>query len=44
MYETSTGKRLPIPEHPGDLPEGTIKAILKQAGLDMSLSEFKRHL
>ena len=23
-----------IPNHPGDLPEGTLRAILKQAGVD----------
>jgi predicted RNA binding protein YcfA (HicA-like mRNA interferase family) len=23
-----------IPNHPGDLPEGTLRAILKQAGID----------
>jgi predicted RNA binding protein YcfA (HicA-like mRNA interferase family) len=23
-----------IPNHPGDLPEGTVRAILKQAGID----------
>lgn len=23
-----------IPNHPGDMPEGTLKAILKQAGID----------
>lgn len=22
-----------IPNHPGDMPEGTLKAILKQAGI-----------
>jgi hypothetical protein len=23
-----------IPNHPGDVPEGTLRAILKQAGID----------
>ncbi|MBK5206800.1 MAG: type II toxin-antitoxin system HicA family toxin [Polaromonas sp.] len=23
-----------IPNHPGDIPEGTLRAILKQAGID----------
>ena len=23
-----------IPNHPGDMPEGTLRAILKQAGID----------
>ena len=24
-----------IPNHPGDMPEGTLRAILKQAGIDV---------
>ena len=28
-----TGRRTTIPRHPGDLPEGTVAAIVKQAGL-----------
>ena len=24
-----------IPNHPGDMPEGTLRAILKQAGIDI---------
>jgi hypothetical protein len=24
-----------IPNHPGDMPEGTLRAILKQAGVDV---------
>ena len=26
-----------IPNHPGDIPEGTLRAILKQAGVDAEL-------
>lgn len=26
-----------IPNHPGDMPEGTLRAILKQAGVDAEL-------
>lgn len=26
-----------IPNHPGDIPEGTLRAILKQAGIDAEL-------
>ena len=26
-----------IPNHPGDMPEGTLRAILKQAGIDAEL-------
>lgn len=28
-----TGRRTTIARHPGDLPEGTVAAIVKQAGL-----------
>jgi predicted RNA binding protein YcfA (HicA-like mRNA interferase family) len=28
-----TGKRTTVPRHPGDLPEGTVGAIVKAAGL-----------
>ena len=27
--------RTTVPHHPGDLPEGTLRAILRQAGLDI---------
>ena len=30
-----TGKRTTIPNHPGDMPVGTLKAILKQAGVSI---------
>jgi predicted RNA binding protein YcfA (HicA-like mRNA interferase family) len=33
-----TRRRVTIPNHPGDMPKGTLKAILEQAGL--SLEEF----
>jgi predicted RNA binding protein YcfA (HicA-like mRNA interferase family) len=29
-----TGRFATIPNHPGDMPEGTLRAILKQAGGD----------
>jgi predicted RNA binding protein YcfA (HicA-like mRNA interferase family) len=29
-----TGKFTTIPNHPGDMPEGTLRAILRQAGID----------
>jgi predicted RNA binding protein YcfA (HicA-like mRNA interferase family) len=29
----TTGARTTVPYHPGDLPEGTVRAIIKQAGL-----------
>jgi predicted RNA binding protein YcfA (HicA-like mRNA interferase family) len=33
-----TGRFTTVPNHPGDIPEGTLRAILKQAGL--SIDEF----
>lgn len=33
-----TRSRTTVPNHPGDLPEGTVRAIVKQAGL--SVDEF----
>ena len=41
MYETDTGKRIPIPEHARDLGDGLIRSIIRQAGLDMGLREFQ---
>lgn len=29
-----TNRYTTIPNHPGDLPEGTLRAILKQAGIE----------
>ena len=29
----TTGARTTVPRHPGDLPEGTVRAIVRQAGL-----------
>lgn len=34
----STRTRTTIPNHPGDLPEGTVRAIIRQAGV--SVDEF----
>ena len=34
----TTRARTTIPHHPGDLPEGTVRAIVRQAGL--SVDEF----
>jgi hypothetical protein len=31
----SPGNLLPFPNHTGDMPEGTVNAILKQAGIDI---------
>lgn len=32
-YNPSTNRYTTIPNHPGDIPEGTLRAILKQAGV-----------
>ena len=32
-YNKSTNRYTTIPNHSGDMPEGTLKAILKQAGI-----------
>jgi predicted RNA binding protein YcfA (HicA-like mRNA interferase family) len=37
-YNAQTDRYTTIPNHPGDMPEGTLRAILKQAGI--SLDEF----
>ena len=33
-YNPDTNRYTTIPNHPGDIPEGTLRAILKQAGVD----------
>ena len=35
-HNTKTGKFTTIPNHTGDMPEGTLQAILKQAGINPS--------
>jgi len=32
-FNLSTRRHTTIPNHPGDMPEGTLRAILKQAGV-----------
>ena len=34
-HNFETDKYTTIPNHPGDLPEGTLRAILKQAKVDL---------
>ncbi len=31
-----TGRRTTIPHHSGDIPEGTVRAIVRQTGLSMA--------
>ena len=40
-HNARTNRYTTIPNHPGDLPEGTLRAILKQAGVspDQFLSQ-----
>jgi predicted RNA binding protein YcfA (HicA-like mRNA interferase family) len=33
-YNPATDRFTTIPNHPGDVPEGTLRAILKQAGIE----------
>ena len=33
MYKSGIRHPISIPQHPGDLPKGTLKAIIRQAGL-----------
>jgi len=37
-YNPKTNRYTTIPNHPGDLPEGTLRAILKQA--EVNVNEF----
>ena len=32
-FNPETGRYTTIPNHPGDMPEGTLRAILRQAGI-----------
>jgi predicted RNA binding protein YcfA (HicA-like mRNA interferase family) len=33
-FSPETNRYTTIPNHPGDMPEGTLRAILKQAGIE----------
>ena len=33
-FNPATGRYTTLPNHPGDMPEGTLRAILKQAAID----------
>jgi predicted RNA binding protein YcfA (HicA-like mRNA interferase family) len=32
-FNPTTGRYTTVPNHPGDMPEGTLRAILRQAGI-----------
>ncbi len=34
-WNPATRARTTIPNHPGNVPEGTVRAIIRQAGLDV---------
>jgi predicted RNA binding protein YcfA (HicA-like mRNA interferase family) len=34
-YNPTTNRYTTIPNHPGDMPEGTLRAIIKQAGIEV---------
>lgn len=36
-FNPSLNRYTTIPNHPGDMPEGTLRAILKQAGIDSDI-------
>jgi predicted RNA binding protein YcfA (HicA-like mRNA interferase family) len=33
-FNATTGRYTTVPNHAGDMPEGTLRVILKQAGID----------
>jgi len=35
-YNPETGRNTTIPNHPGEMPEGTLRAILRQADVEPS--------
>ena len=35
-FNSETNRYTTVPNHPGDMPEGTLRAILRQAGVDTS--------
>lgn len=36
-FNAKTGRYTTIPNHPGDMPEGTLREILKQAKVEVGL-------
>ena len=34
-YNSSTNQYTTVPNHPGDMPEGTLRAILKKADIEV---------
>ncbi|RKX75574.1 MAG: type II toxin-antitoxin system HicA family toxin [Spirochaetes bacterium] len=42
-WNPKTRKRTTVPNHPGDIPEGTLKEILNQAGIKEFVRLFRKH-
>jgi predicted RNA binding protein YcfA (HicA-like mRNA interferase family) len=40
IWTTTDGRTIPFPRHARDLAPGTLKSIIKEAGLDLSIDEF----
>ena len=40
IWITDEGRSVPFPRHAGDLSTGTLRSILKQAGIEMGIDEF----
>ena len=40
IWEDRNGAKFPVPRHPRDLATGTLRTIIREAGLDLSISEF----
>ncbi len=36
-FNATTNRYTTVPNHPGDMPEGTLRAILRQAGVDVDV-------
>jgi len=34
IWRHADGRRTTVPHHPGDLPEGTLRAVLRAGGID----------
>jgi len=41
-YNEQTDKYTTIPNHPGDMPEGTLRAILREAGISPNMFLHKK--
>ena len=40
IWRAPDGKKFPVPRHPGDIHRGLLAAIIKQAGVQMSVTQF----